>query len=53
MLTGTFTINGGTGKFAGATGGGTTDSTLTLHATPLGSHGPFVPHRLGTITPVH
>ena len=53
MLTGTFTIDGGTGKFAGATGGGTTDSTLTLHATPQGSQGPFVSHSLGTITLAH
>ena len=49
-LTGTFTITGGTGKFAGATGGGTTNSTLTLYATPQGSQGPFVSHSLGTIT---
>jgi hypothetical protein len=52
-LTGTFTIDGGTGKFAGATGSGTTDSTLTLHATPQGSQGPFVSHSLGTITLAH
>lgn len=48
--TGSFTVNGGTGKFAGATGSGTTDSTLTLYATPQGSQGPFISHSLGTIT---
>jgi hypothetical protein len=50
VLTGTYTINGGTGRFTGATGSGTTDSTLTLHPTPQGSQGPFVSHSLGTIT---
>jgi len=50
QLTATFTINGGTGRFTGATGGGATESTLTLFATPQGSQGPFVFHSLGTIT---
>jgi hypothetical protein len=50
VVTATFTITGGTGRFAGATGGGTLSSTAVLHETPFGSQGPVLSHSLGTIT---
>ena len=48
-FTGTFTINGGTGRFAGATGGGTLAASFTLYARPQGSQGPLVSHARGRI----
>jgi hypothetical protein len=53
LLTGTFTITGGTGRFADATGGGTLTSKITLHPTPQGSQGPAVSHARGTIDLMH
>jgi hypothetical protein len=49
QLTARFTITGGTGRFAGASGGGTTSATATLSATAQGSHGPVVYMQRGTI----
>ena len=48
-FTGTFTINGGSGRFSGASGGGTLATTFTLYATPQGSQGPGLTHARGTI----
>ena len=53
VVTATFTITGGTGRFAGATGGGALNSTAVLHAVPFGSQGPVLSHSQGTITLVH
>jgi hypothetical protein len=48
-LTATFTITGGTGRFSGASGGGSLRSTVTLHPTPQGSQGPALSRSRGTI----
>jgi hypothetical protein len=49
LVTATSTYTGGTGRFAGATGGGTFTATATLYATPQGSQGPFISRGRGTI----
>jgi hypothetical protein len=49
----TDTFTGGTGRFAGATGGGPFTATATLFATPQGSQGPFTAHHSGTIQLSH
>ncbi len=49
QFTGQFTITGGTGRFANATGGGTVTATATLSATAQGSAGPITYRDIGTI----
>jgi hypothetical protein len=49
QFTGKFTITGGTGRFANATGGGTVRATATLNATPQGSAGPLTYVDIGRI----
>jgi hypothetical protein len=49
MVTATFTITGGTGRFLGATGGGSLSAVATLFQTPQGSQGPFTSHSNGSI----
>jgi hypothetical protein len=53
QLTARFTITGGTGRFAGASGGGTTNAIVTLSASAQGSEGPVVYEQHGTIHLAH
>jgi hypothetical protein len=53
QFTGQFTITGGTGRFANATGGGTVHATAMLSATAQGSEGPITYVDTGTIRLSH
>lgn len=49
FVSATDTFTGGTGRFAGATGGGPFTAIATLFPTPQGSQGPLTAHHSGTI----
>jgi len=49
LVTATVTITGGSGEFAGATGGGKQYSVVTLYPTAYGTQGPFASFLYGTI----
>jgi hypothetical protein len=53
FVSATDTFTGGTGRFAGATGGGTFTAVATLFPTPQGSQGPFTAHHSGIIQLAH
>jgi hypothetical protein len=49
LVRSTVTVTGGTGEFAGATGGGKQDSVVTLYPTSDGTQGPFTSFLYGMI----
>ena len=49
VFNGTFTITGGTGPFANATGSGRLYSIITLYPAGNGTQGPFISLALGAI----